>query len=106
MPGCQLVCKLLFNIRNSYILRLKLPKTPIFLAKILLYSSYILGKTWLTACEINVRVAPSLRVSRPVPFRSGQPFLKPNSIQILYLDGKVHLTKNKFVQEITNFFIM
>jgi len=40
----------LFNIRNSYILRPKLPKTPIFLVKILLYSSYILGKTWLTAC--------------------------------------------------------
>jgi len=41
----------LFNIRNYYILRPKLPKTPIFLAKILLYSSYILGKTWLTACK-------------------------------------------------------
>jgi len=40
---------ILFYIRNSYILRLKLPKTPIFLAKIILYSSYILGKTWLTA---------------------------------------------------------
>jgi len=39
----------LFNLRNSYILRRKLPKTPIFLVKILLYSSYILGKTWLTA---------------------------------------------------------
>ena len=38
----------LFNIRNSYILRPKLPKAPIFLANILLYS-YILGKTWLTA---------------------------------------------------------
>jgi len=37
------------NIRNSYILHPKLPKTPIFLAKILLYSSYILGMTWLTA---------------------------------------------------------
>jgi len=31
-------------------LRPKLPKTPIFLVKILLSSSYILGKTWLTAC--------------------------------------------------------
>ena len=40
---------ILFCIRNSYILRPKLPKTPIFLAKIILYSSYILGKTWLTA---------------------------------------------------------
>jgi len=44
----------LFNIRNSYILRPKLPKTPIFLAKILLYSSYILGKTWLTACTPDI----------------------------------------------------
>ena len=41
---------ILFYIKNSYILRPKLPKTPIFLAKIILYSSYILGKTWLTAC--------------------------------------------------------
>jgi len=46
----------LFNIRNSYILRPKLPKTPIFLAKILLYSSYILRKTWLTACICDFSV--------------------------------------------------
>jgi len=44
---------ILLYIRNSYILRPKLPKTPIFLAKIILYSSYILGKTWLTACNNN-----------------------------------------------------
>jgi len=45
---------ILLYIRNSYILRPKLPKTPIFLAKKILYSSYILGKTWLTACNFNI----------------------------------------------------
>jgi len=43
---------ILFYIRNSYILGPKLPKTPIFPAKIILYSSFILGKTWLTACNM------------------------------------------------------
>ena len=47
---------ILFYIRNSYILRPKLPKTPIFLAKIILYPSYILGKTWLTAIGHHFRV--------------------------------------------------
>jgi len=32
----------------------KLPKTPIFHAKTILYSSYILGKTWLTAWLHNM----------------------------------------------------
>jgi len=53
---------ILFYIRNSYILRpTLLPKTPIFLAKIILYSSYILGKTWLTACESIYDLRVTLR---------------------------------------------
>jgi len=49
--NCVYKCQkmILFYTGNSYILRPKLPKTPIFLAKIILYSSYIFGKTWLTA---------------------------------------------------------
>jgi len=46
-------------------LRSKLPKTPIFLAKIFLHSSYILGKTWLTACKRLVKVIKTYLSSCP-----------------------------------------
>jgi len=53
---------ILIDIRNSYILRPKLPKTPIFLAKIILYYSYNLGKTWLTACMSELKTSVNSNV--------------------------------------------
>jgi len=70
----------LFNIRNSYILRQKLPKTPIIHAKILLYSSYILGKTWLTACDDSL--SPVVRRSDQGLDGCCQQHLEVNAVSI------------------------
>jgi len=68
---------ILFYIRNSYILRPKLPKTPIFLAKTILYSSYILGKTWLTAC-INLSQCKALKMMKTQELQGASPPVTPH----------------------------